>query len=41
MLSSLIFNIFLSDLLLIMDDIDLASYADDNTHYAAESSINK
>ena len=28
---SLLFNIFLCDLFLIMENIDIASYADDNT----------
>ena len=30
-LGPLLFNIFLCDLFFIMDDIDFASYADDNT----------
>ena len=32
-LGPLLFNIFLRDLFFIMNDIDLASYADDNTPY--------
>ena len=38
-LGPLIFNIFLSDLFLIMGDIDFAGYASDNTPYAAGNSI--
>ena len=33
-LGPLLFNIFLCDLFLIMNNIELASYADDNTSYA-------
>ena len=32
-LGPLLFNIFLSDLLLVMENINIASYADDNTPY--------
>ena len=32
-LGPILFNIFLCDLFLIVDDIDIASYADDNTPY--------
>ena len=32
-LGSLLFNIFLCDLLLIMENINIASYADDNKPY--------
>ena len=32
-LGPLLFNIFLCDLFFIIDDIDFASYADDNTPY--------
>ena len=33
-LRPLLFNIFLADLLFILNDFDIASYADDNTPYA-------
>ena len=32
-LGPLLFNTFLCDLFLIMENIDIASYADDNTPY--------
>ena len=32
-LGRILFNIFLSDLFLIVDDIDIANYADDSTTY--------
>ena len=32
-LGPILFNIFLSDLFLIVDDVDIANYADDNTIY--------
>ena len=32
-LGPLLFNIFLSDLFFIINDIDIANYADDNTLY--------
>ena len=32
-LGPIVFNIFLSDLFLIVDDIDIANYADDSTIY--------
>ena len=35
----LLFNIFFCDLFLIMENIDIASYADDNTLYTTENSI--
>ena len=35
----LLFNIFLCDLFLIMKNIDIASYADDNTSYTTGNSI--
>ena len=35
----LLFNIFLSDLFLIMNNIELASYADDNTSYTVGKNI--
>ena len=38
-LGPLLFNIFLCDLFLIMDNIDCASYADDNTPYTTGCSI--
>ena len=34
-----LFNIFLCDLFLIMENIDIASYADDNTPYTKGNSI--
>ena len=34
-----LFNIFLCDLFFIMDDIDFASYADDNTPYTIGNDI--
>ena len=39
MLGLLLFNIFLCDLFLIMNNIELASYADDNTPYAVGNNI--
>ena len=33
MLGSLLFNIFLADLFFIINDIDIANYADDNPPY--------
>ena len=39
-LGSLVFNIFLYDLLWIMRETEFASYADDNTHYVLGDSIN-
>ena len=38
-LRPLLFNIFLCDLFLIMENIDIASYADDNTPYTTGNSI--
>ena len=38
-LGPLIFNFFVCDLSLIMNNIELASYADDNTPYAIENNI--
>ena len=38
-LGTLLFNIFLCDLYLIMKNIDIASYADDNTPYTTGNSI--
>ena len=38
-LGHLLFNIFLCDLFLIMENIDIASYAGDNTPYTTENSI--
>ena len=35
----LLFNIFLCDLFLIMENIGIASYANDNTPYTTENSI--
>ena len=38
-LGPLLFNIFLCDLYLIMENIDIASYADDNTPYTTGNSL--
>ena len=38
-LEPLLFNIFLCDLFLIMENTDIASYADDNTPYTTGNSI--
>ena len=38
-LGLLLFNIFLCDLFLIMENIDIASYADDNTPYTTGNSV--
>ena len=38
-LGPLLFNIFLCNLFLIMEEIDIAIYADDNTPYITENSI--
>ena len=38
-LGPLLFNIFLCDLFLIMENIDIASYADDNTPYTTGNSM--
>ena len=38
-LGPILFNIFLSDLFLIVDDIDIASYSDDNTIYKEHENI--
>ena len=38
-LGPLLFNIFLCDLFYMMNDIDFASYADDNTTYASADTI--
>ena len=38
-LGPLLFNIFLADLFFIVKDIDIASYADDNTHFIVEDNI--
>ena len=40
-LGSLLFNIFLCDLFLLINDIDIASYADDNTPYTVHKSPEK
>ena len=39
-LGPILFNIFLSGLFLIVDDIDIANYADDNTIYKKHENIN-
>ena len=38
-LSPILFNVFLSDLFLIVDDIDIANYPDDNTIYKEHENI--
>ena len=38
-LGPLLFNIFLADLFFIVKDIDIASYADDNTPFIVEDNI--
>ena len=38
-LGPLLFNIFLCDLFLIMENIDITSYTDDNTPYTTRNSI--
>ena len=38
-LGPILFNIFLGDLLLIVDDIDIANYEDDNTIYKEHENI--
>ena len=40
-LGPLLFNIFLCDLFLIMENIDIASYGDDNTPYTTENPMEK
>ena len=40
-LGPLLFNLFLCDLFLIIDNIDFASYADDNTPYTTDESAKK
>ena len=39
-LGPLLFNIFLEDLFFILNDVDIASYADDNTPYVIADDIN-
>ena len=39
MLGSLLFHIFLCDLFLIMENIGIASYADDNTPYTTGNAV--
>ena len=39
-LGPLLFNIFLADLLLILNKIDIANYADDNTPYTSSNEVN-
>ena len=38
-LSPILFNMFLSDLFLIVDDVDIANYADDNSIYREHENI--
>ena len=40
-LEPLLFNIFLTDLFLIIEDTDIASYTDDNTPYVSAYNIDK
>ena len=35
MLQAILFNVFLSDLFLAIDDVDFVSYAEDNIFYCA------
>ena len=35
----LVFNIFLADIFFVLTDIDIASYADDNTRFIMENNI--
>ena len=39
-LGPLLFNIFLSDLFFIMNDVEFASYADDNTPFFVGDNLN-
>ena len=40
-LGPLLFNIFLNDIFLFVENTNITNYADNNTHYAIESSIEK
>ena len=40
-LGPVLFNIFLSDLFLVISDTDFSSYSDDNTIYVSGNSINE
>ena len=40
LLGPLLFNIFLADLLFILNNVDIASYADNNTPYVIADAIN-
>ena len=40
-LGPLLVNVYLADLFLIMDDIDMANYADDNTPYVTADDIDE
>ena len=39
MLGPLLFNIFLADLIIIVDSMDIANYADDDAPYATANDI--
>ena len=39
-LDPLLFNIFLADLPFILNKIDIANYADDNTPYTSSNDVN-
>ena len=39
-LGTLLFNIFLADLFLILNKIDIANYTDDNTFYTSSNDVN-
>ena len=38
-LGALLFNVFLADLFLIVNSMDIANFADDNTSYATANDI--
>ena len=38
-LGALLFNVFLADLLFIVNSMDIANFADDNTSYATANDI--
>ena len=40
-LGALLFNVFLADLFFIVNSMDIANFADDNTSYATASDIDR